>query len=99
MLDPAVEEILHLGAPRIDDDAPVPERARPELHPPLEPADHFPRRNLPGNYPLQLRILQSREANGLVAAGKLRFGSLLPAPCSLLAAPCSLLSVLCVLCG
>ena len=39
MLDPRVEDVLHVGAPRVGDDRAVPERARPELHPALEPAD------------------------------------------------------------
>ena len=38
-LDAAVENVLHVLAARIGQDAAVPERARSELHPALEPAD------------------------------------------------------------
>ena len=41
VLDPLVEDVLHVGAPRIGDDRSVAERARTELHPALEPADHL----------------------------------------------------------
>ena len=39
MLDARVEDVLHVVAARVGDDRAVAERARPELHPPLEPAD------------------------------------------------------------
>ena len=39
MLDPRVEDVLHVVAARVDDDRAVAERARAELHPALEPAD------------------------------------------------------------
>ena len=39
VLDPAVEDVLHLGTARVHHDAAVAERPRPPLHPPLEPAD------------------------------------------------------------
>ena len=47
VLDPLVEDVLHVGAARIGDDRPVAERARAELHPPLEPADDLARRRWP----------------------------------------------------
>ena len=37
----ALRTFLHLGAPGIDDDRAVAERARAELHPALEPADNL----------------------------------------------------------
>src|SRR6266540_2780744 len=39
VLDPRVEDVLHVGPARVGDDRAVAERARSELHPPLEPAD------------------------------------------------------------
>ncbi len=39
MLDPRVEDVLHVLPPRVGDDRAVAERTWPELHPPLEPAD------------------------------------------------------------
>ena len=39
MLDPRVEDVLHVGPARVGDDRAVAERARAELHPALEPAD------------------------------------------------------------
>ena len=38
-LDARVQRVLHVGAARIGEDAAAPERARAELHAPLEPAD------------------------------------------------------------
>jgi hypothetical protein len=40
-LDLRVDDVLHLGAPRVSDDRAVAERARPELEPALVPADHL----------------------------------------------------------
>ena len=39
VLDPRVEDVLHVVPARVGDDRAVAERARAELHPPLEPAD------------------------------------------------------------
>ena len=39
MLDPRVEDVLHVVPPRVGDDRAVAERARAELHASLEPAD------------------------------------------------------------
>ena len=40
-LDLAVDDLLHLRVHRVGENAPATERARTELHPALEPADHF----------------------------------------------------------
>ena len=41
MLDPVVEDVLHLGLARIGEDAAVAERARPEFGSALKPAEHL----------------------------------------------------------
>src|SRR5665213_2368727 len=50
-LDLRVDEIAHIGAPRVGKDAPVAERTRPPLHPPLEPAHLVAIRNQPRAHP------------------------------------------------
>ena len=42
-LDLDVDEVSHLGPPRVGEDASVAERARPPLEPPLGPPDHLSR--------------------------------------------------------
>ncbi len=56
MLDPRVEDVLHVRPARVGDDRAVPERARPELHPPLEPADDVARRDPPGDERVELVV-------------------------------------------
>ena len=81
MLDPRVEDVLHVVPPRIDDDRAVAERARAELHPALEPADDVAVGDPPGDVVEELRVvhplgLEARGADrGLgLGVGELRAG-------------------------
>src|ERR1039457_1634193 len=42
LLDPSIQDVLHLGAARVDDDAPIAESPWPKLHPALEPTHDLP---------------------------------------------------------
>src|SRR5262249_22924215 len=56
-LDPRVDDLAHVGPPRIRDDAAVAERARAPLHPPLIPADDPAVRDLGGGPPIETRFV------------------------------------------
>src|ERR1019366_337545 len=42
LLDSGIQDVLHLGAARVDNDATIAESPRPKLHPTLEPTDDLP---------------------------------------------------------
>ena len=42
LLDPSIQDVLHLSATRVDDDAAIAESPRPKLHPALEPTNDLP---------------------------------------------------------
>src|SRR6185436_3185232 len=59
-LDPRVDDVAHVGAPRIGDDAAVAERTRAPLHPSLEPADDPAVGNLRGGPVVERRFVVPR---------------------------------------
>ncbi|HUP32849.1 MAG TPA: hypothetical protein VM184_07430 [Gaiellaceae bacterium] len=66
MLGPRVEDVLHVVASRVDDDRAVSERAGPEVHPALEPADDVARGDPLGDEGEQRLVLEplALEAGG-----------------------------------
>src|SRR5579862_6382106 len=59
MLDPRVEHVLHACRTRVGDDRAVTERARPELHAALEPADDLARSDVSRDRAEELRIVEA----------------------------------------
>ncbi len=70
-LDSRVDDLAHVGPPRIRHDAPVAERPGAQLHPPLEPAHHLPLGDALGRPPAQVVV-------GFVANGTARRPQKLP---------------------
>src|SRR5262249_24691288 len=56
MLDAAIQNVFHLGPPRIGHDAPIAQGAWPELHSPLKPSDNLAVRDPPGRLPRKLFV-------------------------------------------
>src|SRR5215470_8273169 len=61
LLDPLIQYVFHIGAPRVDDDRAIAQRARSEFHSALEPANDQPigyvLRGPLGDFPVRMRFV------------------------------------------
>src|SRR5208282_696603 len=58
LLDPGIQDVLHLGAARVDDDATIAESPWPKLHPSLEPTYDLPISDSLRGCPRELTVAQ-----------------------------------------